>query len=307
MFALALVTYAAAPDLTPDDRLLHAALLERGVRAEPVRWDTREDWTRFDGILVRSTWDYFVRMDEFARWIDRIDDAGLPVWNPVAMLRWNTDKRYLPELEREGVLTVPTVMVGHGDDRPLAGILAAAGWHAAVVKPSVSGGAHQTWRTSPADADRDEGRFRELVRAYPGGVMVQPFLDSIVAEGEWSLVFLDGTFSHAAIKRPRVGDFRVQQEHGGTYEPAMPSPALVEDAARVVAAGARCAGIAPGDLVYARVDGVVHGSGASVRLMLMELECVEPSLFFRQDPAAAGRMADAMVARLEASRAQRGA
>ena len=240
----ALVTWSGLPDLAADDRLLRAALQRRGVDARAVVWDDQGiDWGAFDAIVIRSTWDYHKRVDEFRAWIDRME--GLPVWNPPAILRWNLHKSYLLELEKQGLPIVPTmVMPGR-----------------VVVKPAVSATAH---RTMLFDYD----------------VLIQPYLPEI-EEGELSFVFLGRAFSHAVRKRPRGGDFRVQTEFGGTAERVELSPELVAQAERIAAA-------LGGQWLYARIDGIVRDG----RLLLMELEALEPSLFL--DEAAAERFADAL-------------
>ena len=297
MLDIALVTYAASPDLTPDDRLLDEALRARGARTHVVPWDAPADWRRFDRVMLRSPWDYYLRAGEFQRWLASLDRLGVTLVNPYPVLRWNGDKRYLIELEQHGVRIVPTELVdgGHGDTTSLADILAARGWDEAVVKPVVSAAAHETWRTSRAAASGDEARFRQLREDSDGGVFVQPFMPEVVEAGEWSLIFIAGRFSHAAIKRPRSGDFRVQHVFGGEYAPVSAPEAIIADAGRVVAAGAACAGVAIGDLAYARVDGIVRTEHGTPALVLMELECLEPSLFFLQEPAAADRMAAALL------------
>lgn len=297
MTLIALVTYAAAPQLTPDDRLLRAALEQAGAAVRPVVWDAEQAWDEFDLVLLRSTWDYFLRPDEFAAWVGRLERAGAEVLNPIPVIRWNTDKHYLLDLERHGVKIVPTVFVSPGQEgEPLAALIRSRGWTDAVVKPAISGGAHQTWRTSSNEAD--EGRFRQAVNAQPGGMLIQPFVPEVIDDGELSLIFLDGVFSHAARKRPKPGDFRVQQEHGGLYSPAEPSSGVIGQAAQVVAAAAVQTGITAEDLAYARVDGIVRRTAGAEEFILMELECIEPNLFFLQCPAAADRMARSVVARL---------
>lgn len=297
MLDIALVTYAASPDLTPDDRLLDEALRARGARTHVVPWDAPADWRRFDRVMLRSPWDYYIRAGEFQRWLSSLDRLGVTLVNPYPVLRWNGDKRYLIELEQRGVRIVPTELVGseHGDTRTLGDILIERGWDEAVVKPVVSAAAHETWRTSLAAAPADQTRFRVLRANAEGGVFVQPFMPEVIEEGEWSLIFIAGRFSHAAIKRPRAGDFRVQHVFGGAYAPASASPAVIADAGRVVAAGAACAGVDIGDLAYARVDGIVRTEYGTPALVLMELECLEPSLFFLQEPAAADRMAATLL------------
>ena len=304
---IALVTYSDAPDLTPDDELLRDALLRLGADPRAAAWDdVGVDWTSYDLVVLRSAWDYFVRPDEFASWITALDRLQVPLVNSPRTVRWNGDKHYLIELERQGIAIVPTLMIDAGDRSPrLAEILRARGWPEAVVKPAISGGAHDTWRTSTATAVRDEHAFAALRERAPSGVMVQPFVQEILRDGEWSLVFIDGAYSHAAVKRAQPGDFRVQHTHGGMYAPATPPDPVIADAGRCVAAGATLSGTTPRDLAYARVDGVITTDSGAERLLLMELECIEPSLFFLQAPHAAERMARSLLARCSAKNGDR--
>ncbi len=279
MTRIALATYAKLPTLNDDDRLLIQALAERGVDAVPAVWDSPAvRWEEFRGVLVRSCWDYHLRLDEFRRWITRIEGV---VWNPASLLRWNSHKRYLRDLAARGVPVVPTQWLERGRPADLAQVLGGAAWREAVVKPAVSASAHGTWRTSAATAPADQPRLDAQLRA--GDVMVQPLLPEVAAVGEWSLVFLGGRFSHAVLKRPGRDDYRVQWEFGGSADSAVPPDALVADAARVMAA-------VPGEPVYARVDGVERDG----HLMLMELELIEPHLFLGWEHRAAERLAHAV-------------
>lgn len=299
MSEIALVTYLESPGITPDDQLLADALEARGATVHAAPWDAPRDWSAFALVLLRSPWDYYLRAAEFNHWVDDLEMTGVRLVNPYEVVRWNGDKRYLLELERRGITGVPTALIEPGDAAPdsLAALLADRGWDEAVVKPVVSAAGHHTWRTSRATASADEARFAQLRQQAAGGIFVQPFMPEIVAEGEWSLIFFDGRYSHAAIKRPKSGSFLVQHVHGGVYAPATPDPAIVAQAEQVVAAAAGCVGLEPDDLAYARVDGVVRGEGRDARLVLMELECLEPSLFFLQAPAAAERFASSLVER----------
>ena len=284
---IALATYAKLPDLDADDRLLRDALAHAGAAPEAAVWDDPAvDWTRFDIVVVRTCWDYYLRPDAFAAWIDGVESGGARLVNPPALLRWNMDKRYLRALADDGVAVVETRWVEPGaHDVPLATLLGETGWERAVVKPAVSAGAHETWRTSRVEAAAHEPRFARLVAG--AHAMVQPYLPEVETGGEWSLIFFGGEYSHAALKRPAQGDFRVQREHGGADVAAHPPAALVDDAAAVVHSAARLVGLAPSDIAYARVDGIARDG----RLLLMELECLEPYLFLRHDPAAATRLA----------------
>lgn len=288
---IAFATSAGHATLAPDDRLAVAALAARGVIAVPAVWDDeRTPWADFDAVVVRSCWDYHRRAAEFRGWIARVEDAGVALWNPAPVLRWNLEKSYLRELAGRGVPIVPTRWVEPDDAVSLAAVLGEMGWRDAVVKPVVSASAHATWRVARADAaggTPDEARFRDALAGGP--LMVQPYLPQIAAEGEWSFVFLGGTFSHAVMKRPAAGDFRVQYEHGGTAEPVVPDTALLAQARAVAEA-------APKPWLYLRVDGcVVDGE-----LRLMELEMLEPSLFLDRDDAAPARFAAAIAAAIAA-------
>jgi hypothetical protein len=283
---VALATYRDLPQLNEDDRLLQSALGALGIAAAPAVWDSAEErWGDYQAVLVRSCWDYHRRLDEFLAWVAVLERAGTAVWNPVPLLRWNSHKRYLRDIAARGVPVVPTRWLGRGERIGLAQLLAELGWRDAVVKPAVSASAFATWRTSPATAAHDQAQLDRLLSA--GDVMVQPLVAAVAAPGEWSLVFLGGQFSHAVLKRPAAGDYRVQWEFGGSAVSAVPGAHLVAAAERALAA-------APGEALYARVDGVEEGG----QLMLMELELIEPHLFFGWSTAAAARLAAALRAAL---------
>lgn len=287
--AIALVTYADQPAVTADDGWLAAALVARGARVLPTVWsDPSVDWMSFDAVVVRSCWDYFLRPAEFLAWVDRLEASGARVYNEPRVLRWNAEKTYLRDLEMRGVPVIPTRWIDAGAPASLGDIRRGTGWSELVVKPAISGGAYQTWRASPGDEASDDARLGAM--AVNTTVMVQPLVDVVSDEGEWSLVFVDGAFSHAVLKRPRSGDFRVQIEHGGTFEPVTPTAHVIEQAAAAIRA-APTSGQPP---LYARVDGcIVEGE-----LLLMELELLEPALFFGSCEGAADRVADAVLARV---------
>lgn len=291
---IALATYDGRPAPTDDDALLVAALRDRGAEVAAFAWSTADaPWSRFDAVVLRSTWDYHLRAEAFLRWVAELQAAGVPLWNPAALVRWNADKSYLRDLATHGVAVVPTAWSDEACERTLAQLARDRGWPGPlVVKPAVSASAHGTWRTSAVPSAADERRYADARR--DGRVMVQPLVAEVAAEGEWSLIFLDGEFSHAVVKRPAEGDFRVQAEHGGSARPDTPPSALVADARRVLEAAITCAGVDAGALLYARVDGVARRG----RLLLMELECIEPSLFLGADAAAASVLAASILKRV---------
>src|SRR3989442_7289330 len=284
MKRIALATYAKQPSLNEDDLLLVPALREFDVTAVPAMWDSPEVcWEDFQGVVVRSCWAYHHRLEEFLGWGGRLERGGIPVWNPPGVLCWNSHKGYLRDLAARGVPIVPTRWLGRGEPVDLPMLLEDAGWRDAVMKPAVSASASRTWRTSTEAAAGDQARLGELLRA--GDVMLQPFVSEVRDRGEWSILFLGGQLSHAVLKRPAEGDYRVQWEFGGSAVAMAPPP--------TPGAGAQ-AGMAavPGDPGDARVDGVERDG----HLVLMELELIEPHLFLGWHAGAATRLAKAIGA-----------
>jgi glutathione synthase/RimK-type ligase-like ATP-grasp enzyme len=278
---VALATCSKLPDLPPDEIRLIRALADRGIDARPAIWDDRAiDWKQFAAVIMRSVWDYHHRHREFLEWVSELELREVPVWNPPALIRWNSDKSYLKSLEAGGVRTVPTLWADSSNTTTLADMMDGAGWSDAVVKPTVSATAHDTFRVTRSEADAFEPRFISL-RA--NAVMVQPTVKEILAEGEWSICFFGGQFSHAIVKRAKAGDFRVQEDFGGTSTLEAATPELVAQARSVLDA-------VPGPWLYARVDGCV----VNEKFVLLELEMLEPTFFLDVVPAAAERFAIAI-------------
>ncbi|MGK5518852.1 ATP-grasp domain-containing protein [Micromonospora sp. URMC 107] len=292
---VAFVTCAELPDLDPDDRLLLDPLARRGVSAEALDWaDPTADWPAYDLAVLRSPWDYALRRDEFVAWASRVPALA----NPADVVRWNTDKRYLAELSAAGVPTVPTSWVAPGEGwRPPA-----RGEY--VVKPAVSAGSRDTGRYDLADPRHRELAVAHVRRLADAGrlAMVQPYLDAVDAAGETALLFLAGpdgpTFSHAIRKGPMLTGPDVGVD--GLYRPeeittrtATPEQLAVAERALAAVPGG------PGRLLYARVDLIPGPDGAP---LLVELELTEPSLFLAHADGAADRLADAILARLDARR-----
>lgn len=284
---IAFVTSAALRELTPDDRIASAELERRHARVTAAVWNDRAvNWPEFDAIVVRSTWDYHHNASAFRRWIDELEATGARVWNPPSVLRWNMEKTYLRDLAQMDVPVVPTEWLDKGATPDLGGLLAERGWTEAVVKPVISAGATRTWRVSHATALTVDAELAESLGA--GDVMVQPFVPEIQTRGEWSLMFIDGAFSHAVRKIPTGGDFRVQTQFGGSAITDEPSSEILRAAQRVLDA-------APSPWLYVRVDGIETDAG----FLLLELEMLEPSLFFSHTSTGAQRFADAIIAHIK--------
>jgi len=283
---LALATCADLPSIQPDDAYLVTSLERLGIQPVVCVWnDPAVDWAAFDAVLIRTVWDYFKHHAEFLDWLDRLDRLGVPTINDSALLRWNSDKRYLLELARHDVAIIPTRLARAA---ALPDVLATMPAQQVVIKPSISGGAWHTVRGTVGDAAFDAAVAR-LPRELD--YLVQPFVPEIVSAGEWSLLYFAGEFSHAVIKRPAAGDYRVQGEHGGSAETARPDDAILAAAERALAA---VAAIGHGDHAYVRVDGVVSQG----RFLIMELELIEPFLHLAAHPAAAERLARDVAGRL---------
>ncbi len=272
--------------LLGEERFLIAGLEARGLRVARVAWSNAEfDWSRTSAAVFRSTWDYFERFAEFSAWMDRVEKTT-QLFNAPELVRWNVDKHYLRDLAAHGVNVPVTQFIERGEATTLNEAIAANGWTEAILKPVVSGAARHTYRLNAANLDAHEPVLLELLREE--AMMVQPFLGSVMTQGELSLMVIGGRCTHAVRKIAKPGDFRVQDDHGGTVQPHTPTADEIAFAEHAVAA-------CPQMPLYARVDAVRDDSGA---LSLMELELVEPELFFRFHPPAADALAAAIAERL---------
>ena len=281
--SIAFVTSQRHRDLHHDDRLVADVLRRRGFDVTSAVWnDSTINWRQFATVVIRATWDYHLDEERYAAWLRRCEAKNINLWNPPAAVVANIDKRYLVDFEDAGVEIVPIEYVERGQLQSLDTLLNRRNWTRAVVKPAVSASAFGTWCTSLQEAAADQKRFDDAVTQR--SLLVQPFADEIISTGEWSIVFFDGDYSHAVLKKPASGDFRVQEELGGHAEPREPPPALVEQARRVLSHAA-----AP--LLYVRVDGIERDR----EFLLMELEINEPFLYVGSSKAAADRFANAIV------------
>jgi glutathione synthase/RimK-type ligase-like ATP-grasp enzyme len=271
-----------------EEGLVVAALERLGLKATRLDWaDPGFDWRQARSLLFRSTWDYFDRFAEFSPWLDRVS-GQCQLFNEAELLRWNIDKHYLGELAAAGVNIVPTRYIEAGNTRTLAQWVTESGWDELILKPVVSGSARHTYRFRADEAGLHEEVFAALSRHE--AMMLQPFQQQVLDQGELSLMVIDGQVTHAIRKTPKSGDFRVQDDWGGTVHQHQPSAAeatFAEAAVRAV----------PFDVLYARVDVIRDNHGS---LALMELEMIEPELFFRFHPEAADRLAAGLARRLRA-------
>jgi glutathione synthase/RimK-type ligase-like ATP-grasp enzyme len=271
-----------------DDDLLIGALSRRGLSAVRVDWARDDvDWSAFRTAVFRTTWDYFDRFAEFMAWLERVEPLTR-LCNSAALVRWNLDKHYLRDLAARGVPVVPSRFLERGQPASLADLLGETGWSEAVIKPCVSGAARHTYRLNRSTAAAVQQVIDPLLACE--SFLLQPFVSDVVTTGEDTLVAIAGRVTHGLRKRAKPGDFRVQDDHGGTVHPLEPSAEQVEFAERTLAA---CDEVP----AYGRVDLVRLDDGS---LAVMELELIEPELWLRIHPPSADAMAAAIAARISA-------
>lgn len=266
-FKLAIATCAERPELIPSEQYLLSQLPESGIEATPIVWnDTAVTWDDFDGVLIRTVWDYHKNIDAFKSWINQLAQIGLIVGNPTDVLEWNYHKNYLKELAQKGIAIPPTLFVPQGSNLSEVAIP----WPSFIVKPAVSATAFQTFRLTADTYEQQLPILKDIAKQKD--LLIQQFIPSISEQGEYSLMFFDKKYSHAVLKTAQDGEYRVQAEFGGSYAPVEPEDMLVRFANKVLAnISSPC--------LYARVDLVVYQD----QPMLMELELIEPELFLLTD------------------------
>lgn len=265
-----------------EEGLLIDALEALGLRTDRQAWDDPfVDWRATDTLVFRSTWNYFDCIDRFRPWLDTVSTHTRCI-NDAALVQWNMDKHYLADLSARGVPVVPTVFVEAGSHGSLSGILGDTGWDEVVIKPAVGGAARLTWRANRATAESEAPVLQDCLRRE--SMLIQPFQRAIEHSGEVSVIVIGGAVTHGVRKQPRTGDFRVQDDHGGTVHPHDPTRSEIELALQAVAA-------CPQSPCYARVDMVSSDEGPR----LMEIELIEPELFLRHRPTSATALARAIA------------
>lgn len=287
---IALASCDPFPPVPDDEGPLRAALRARGVTVEEPAWDAPTDWSRFAACLIRTTWDYMERRDEYLAWTGRVA-ARTRIFHPPHVIAWNTHKSYLRPLAAAGAPLAPSVWLDRGASVDLATLLRDRDWESALVKPMVGATARRTLRLGRADVAPAQARLDTWLAEED--MIVQEYLPAVETEGELSVIMIGGQITHGVRKIPVPGDYRVQDDFGASDEPWSPDARCRLLARDIVAAAQR---ILRTDLLYGRVDFLRDRSGD---LVLNELELVEPQLFFRHEPSAGDRLAEALLARLD--------
>jgi len=258
-----------------DDDLAIEPLRDLGWNVETLSWRHESvDWDLFDAVVIRTTWDYHRDPDRFIEVLREIEASDTRLENPLEIVRWNLNKTYLRGLEADGIRIVPTLWGETYDEAAFAGWLAKLDTDEVIVKPTVSATAEHTYRLRAFDPE-----LSAIFAERP--FMVQAFVKSVVTEGEYSLFYFCGEFSHAILKAPKENDFRVQEEHGGIIS-------AFEATSEMLAAGRAAFDMITPTPLYARVD-LVRGRDDGFELM--ELELIEPALYLRMDADAPRRFA----------------
>jgi glutathione synthase/RimK-type ligase-like ATP-grasp enzyme len=258
-----------------EDRLLKEALERKGLKAHRTYWDNPDfDWTRTRYAIFRTTWDYFDRIDEFMPWLEKTAELTQFI-NPISLLKWNMDKHYLRDLQQNGIEIPDTIFIKKGEKRNLSAITTDKNWSEFILKPAISGAARHTYRFKKEETKKFDSIFEALIANE--SMLLQEFQKNILIKGEIALMLFGGRFSHAVLKLPKAGDFRVQDDFGGTVHDYNPTEQEIAFAEKVITT------ISPLP-VYARVDIFWDNEGKPV---VSELEMIEPELWFRNSKNAA--------------------
>ena len=267
-----------------EDADLISFLQKKGLDVVSVIWnDNQVDWTSFQVAVIKSPWDYHNHLTDFLSWLVSLEALKVRVLNPVEIIKWNSHKKYLKDMEQKGLPVIPSAYLQQGASFG-SYCFDAFSTDELVVKPCISAGAQNTIRLTKANYDSKKEQLEQLLEA--GDYIVQPFIHEI-KDGEWSFVFFNGVYSHCALKIPRQDDFRVQHYHGGTISYPKPQPKHIAEAGEYI-------NQLPGLTLYARVDGVIIDN----QFRLMELELIEPYLFLNNDESLLENYYQALIALL---------
>lgn len=287
---IAFLTMADMSGYISDDELAALVLRDRGARVTILPWDCGTNWREFDLVVLRTTWDYQARLDAFLKVLQEIEASGTRLCNSAAVAQWNAQKSYLGQLAGAGAAIVPTLYGERlGAAEQILDSFDLLGTDEIVLKPLVGASAIDAFRLLRKEVDQQWAALQNVFKNRP--FLIQPLIRGVLSEGEFSLVYLDGRFSHAVLKKPKAGDFRSQEEYGGQITAVIPESGLR-------AAGDMIMKLAGEGSLYGRVD-LVRGEDG--RFLLMELELIEPALYLRMDRDAPERFAQAILHRVAAS------
>lgn len=282
MKKVAFITYKDNPSLSDGDQLVVEPMSKFGYEVVPAPWDDPSiDWAKFNFVVFRSCWNYHHKTEEFTKWLSLLENSKVKTWNPIKTVKWNLHKTYLEDLkERFSIKVAPTTYVKRGESASLHDIVSKSGWSEVVIKPSIGASGFNIFKLASSEAEKFQSTFSSMLLA--ADVMIQPLIPELVQKGETSMIFLNKRFSHAVNRKPKQGDFRSNYEYGGIESSTNPDSKTIDEAQNILSK-------IDSPLLYARVDGVVRNG----KLMLMELELIEPYLFLSFDKKSPERFAEA--------------
>ena len=264
---IALLTCQKLPNLLESDQFLIPALAEKNIVAIPEIWDDENvNWSEYHYLIFRNTWDYYEKEASLNAWLLKIQILGIKTLNPLPVIQQNKHKFYLRDLQNLGFDIIPTLFLDKTETLNLSEIIPKS-WKKAVIKPAFSGGSFQTKVFDVVDIEEINIEYRQI--ANQKELLLQEFVPEIQTVGETSFIFFNKKFSHCVNKKPIDGDFRVQSQFGGHYTLIAPNVEFIHQALDIVNSF-------PENLLYARVDGIIINN----QLQLMEVECIEPDLYF---------------------------
>ena len=264
---IALLTCQKLPDLLPSDQFLIPKLAKHNIIATAQIWDDKSvNWSQFDFLIFRNTWDYYEKEDAFNTWLLKIENLGIKTLNSIKIINQNKHKFYLKNLQNLGITILPTIFIEKTNHLNIAQVIPKH-WQKAVIKPAFSAGSYQTEVFNVANLSQINLQYQPI--AAQKDLLLQRFMPEIQTVGETSFIFFNKKFSHCVNKMPAKGDFRIQVQFGGQYVLIHPSQNLIQQAQAIVDTFSD-------NLLYARVDAIIINN----KINLMEVECIEPDLYF---------------------------
>lgn len=264
------------------DEMLIKPFAAKGYDAEMISWKASVNWGDFESVIVRATWDYQDHFEEFEKTLEKINSSGARLLNPLEIMKWNFSKMYLQMLKEKGIEIIPSHFANNFDFDLAYDLYKKYECKEIIIKPCVSANSDDTFRLDVSELCNQTQYLKELFNGRDH--MYQPFIPSVIQNGEYSLFYFGGEFSHAILKTPKDGDFRVQEEHGGSLKRISPNEQMLLAAEKIIKEIQPCP-------LYARIDLVEYQD----KYLLMEVELIEPSLYFNLDDESAGRFVEAYI------------
>ena len=264
---IALLTCQKLPNLLESESQLIPEFAKYNIIAQAAIWNDKTiNWQNFDILIFRNTWDYYEKQIEFDLWLSEIENLGIKTLNSIAIINQNKHKFYLRDFEKLGIKIIPTIFIDKTNDLNLASNIPSH-WQQAVLKPAYSAGSYQTKLFAINNIQEINQEYKPI--ANQKELLLQQFMPEIKTLGETYFIFFNKQFSHAVNKKPINDDFRIQQQFGGIYKLVQPNLEIIKEAQKIV-------NFFPDNLLYARVDAIIKDH----ELYLMEVECLEPDLYF---------------------------